>query len=206
MSSYFVHVRGEVDFEAGEDPGPDLEFDDAAQAFASLERDTLRCCLSSFGGGKSMPYSLAEMLWDRSGCIEGGVVRSPGGGESMLAWSSVMDGDLLGMREEARKILVEAAVRKDGRDRTPAEFFDLYRLLRPGDVVSYDGPVALSKLVRVGDDVLGKGIRKLGMQVKPDHHHHLVMTHMFTCVIAGIDGEETKMCVSLYQTQLDVTT
>ena len=203
----FVHVRGEIDFVTGEDPGPDLEFAQEAHAFASLARDTLSF-LQSYA--MSPEGALAEMLCDpSSGTLDGGVVRSPDGTERMLTWPLVEEMaaasddasvGLLAIREDARKLIVETAIRKGERERTPREFFDLHRLLRPGDVVKYDGPTAAYKLVRVGDDVLGNRIRKLGpiTQFKPDD---LVMTHMFTCVAEANDGGETEknMCFSLFQ-------
>lgn len=67
----FVHVRGEVDCESCEDPGPDLEFDTVAQAFTSLAMDTQRCVLSA----KGVTIPLAEMLWSLDGIIEGGASR-----------------------------------------------------------------------------------------------------------------------------------
>ena len=218
----FVHVRGEIDFVTGEDPGPDLEFTQQAHAFASLARDTLSFLQSDVrspegddGCGDAVPLSLAEMLWDPSSeTLDGGVVRSPDGTERMLTWRMVEEMaaasddasvGLLAIREDARKLIVETAIRKGERERTPREFFDLHRLLRPGDVVKYDGPTAAYKLVRVGDDVLGNRIRKLGpiTQFKPDP---LVMTHMFACVadaiacVARASGKgEIHMCFSLFQ-------
>ena len=166
-----------------------------------------------------MPISLAEMLWSPDGNIDGGVVRFPDGHEVMLTWDRVAasasaagDGGvfdaLLALREDARKALVEAAVRnggRDGRERTPQEFLNLHRLLRPGDVVKYDGQDAVQRLVRVGknvrvDNVMGKNIRKLVnvVQSKPDP---LVLTHMFTCVVEDIagGGAESILMFSLYQ-------
>jgi hypothetical protein len=197
----FVHVRGEVDCESGEDPGPDLEFDDMAQAFASLAHDTQRCVLSA--KGVSLP--LANMLWSPDGRIEGGVVLLPNGTECMLTWDVVDStmGDLLRIREEARTLLVETAVRKGERERTREELFDLHRLLRPGDIVAYDGPVAVKRLVRIGDDVMGNKIKKL-TQVKcfTPPVDNRVITHMFVCMakdVAGCGGEETTIGFSAYR-------
>ena len=216
----FVHLRGEVDVESCEDEDesghPDLEFAEESQAFASLAKDTLRFARSLIRmhhEQQKMPISLAEMLWSPDGNIEGGVVRSPDGDEVMLTWDRVAasaagDGGvfdaLLALREDARKALVETAVRnggRDGRERTPQEFLNLHRLLRPGDVVQYDGQdAAVKRLVRVGDDVLGKNIRKLTnvVQSKPDP---LVLTHMFTCVVEDIagGGAQSSLMFSLYQ-------
>jgi hypothetical protein len=202
----FVHVRGEVDCDSGEDPGPDLEFEDMAQAFASLAHDTQRCVLSA--QGVSLP--LANMLWSPDGRIEGGVVLFPNGAECMLTWDAVEKnastmGDLLRIREEARTLLVETAVRKGERERTREELFDLHRLLRPGDIVSYNGPVAVKCLVRVGDDVMGNKIKKL-TEVKyftPPVNNRII-THMFVCMakdVAGCGedtGKETTIGFSAY--------
>lgn len=118
----------------------------------------------------------------------------------MLTWVAVEKnkstmGDLLRIREEARKLLVETVVRK-GERQTQDELFHLHRLLRPGDIVVYDGPDALKMLVRIGDNVMGNKIKKL-------ENINKILTPPVDNRIGYGGSEDTKICFSAYRPIVD---